>query len=112
MNSLSWLLYLGDVLPTVGGVLSGAGFGAGLLAMFLLLPISIEGLESYMKPVVAFTVVGFTVGMVGLFVPSRQTILMIAASEMGEAVVKTPEAQEVFGDLKVILKKQLEALKK
>lgn len=44
-------------------------------------------------------------------VPDKETVYMIAASEAGEYVVNTPEAQEVLIDLKEILEIQLEKLK-
>ena len=33
-------------------------------------------------------------------VPSERTMYMIAASEIGETIVTSPEAEEVFGELK------------
>lgn len=52
---------------------------------------------------------------VGIFfvnlIPSQDTFYLMAASEAGEMVVKTPEAQEVLSDLKEIINIQLKNLK-
>lgn len=40
-------------------------------------------------------------------IPSSSTVYMIAASEAGEAVMQTPDAQEMMGDVKTLIKKRL-----
>ena len=49
--------------------------------------------------------------LLAVFVPSKDTIYLMAASEAGEMVVNTPEAKEIMGDLKEILQIQLQKLK-
>lgn len=41
-------------------------------------------------------------------IPAQKTIYMIAASQMGEVVINTPEAQEIFSGLKDIIKEQID----
>lgn len=43
----------------------------------------------------------------GILVPSAQTIYLIAASQAGEVIIKNPEMQEVFNDLKMVIKSKL-----
>lgn len=42
-----------------------------------------------------------------LLTPSSKTIYMIAASEAGETIVTSPEAREIFDDLKEVIKLKL-----
>lgn len=57
----------------------------------------------------------FIYPLVGLFllslVPSKDTFYLIAASEVGEMVVNTSEAQEIMSSLQEILNVQLNKLK-
>lgn len=110
MNTLSWLLY-------------GMDAGYNLVMMFTIITVltaiiwivvSFAKSEEnnswspapykYLKAVVAAV---FIIALV----PSKETVYMIIASEAGEMVVNTPEAQEVLIDLKEILEIQLEKLK-
>lgn len=70
--------------------------------------------EEQLRPFIT-TYKPFIFTAVGVFfvnlVPSQDTFYLMAASEAGEMVVKTPEAQEVLSDLKEILNIQLKKLK-
>jgi hypothetical protein len=44
---------------------------------------------------------------IATLIPSDRTMYMIAASEAGETIVTSPEAREVFNDLKTIIKSKL-----
>lgn len=128
MNSLSWLIYLSQVVPSAGVLFTLAGIGSacavGALVLFGAINRDVYadsqqyewGKQSYDKGVAAHRTalrllpLPIVVGFLAIATPSKETILLIAASEMGETVVKTPEAQEIFSDLKTILKKQLEGL--
>jgi hypothetical protein len=125
MNSLSWLVYAADVVPRIGVALIILAVGtAGLAGILVAVGGSMREYRDYGDPRhvagralqrKALTRVLPFVAPLLLFavvIPGKSTILMIAASEVGETVVKTPEAQEIFSDLKTILKQQLEALKK
>ena len=47
-----------------------------------------------------------------VLIPSKETFYMIVASEAGETIVKTPEAQELMKDVREVLDAQIEKLKK
>lgn len=129
MNSLTWFLYIADVLYKQ---LAFAWF------LFLCVPIVYLLLRLFKKiwaentyswelkevrekkhavQVQPFihTYKPFIFSAVGIFfvnlIPSQDTFYLMAASEAGEMVVRTPEAQEIMSDLKQILKVQLEKLK-
>lgn len=112
MNNLSWFLYLAEVFPR----LSALGFVLGLVTCLLMLcfidPMFTEGSKKAGKPILTGLLLTFVFSVtLAVFIPSKDTIYLIAASEAGEMVVKTPEAQEVLSDLKEILNVQLEKLK-
>lgn len=124
MNSLSWMIYLAEVvsrimpLATLGGIF--LMFGGGI-AIFLgnvgWSYFSWDGPEVRAKGdalqaalrtwgVRALIAAPFVVA-VAVLSPTAKTIYLIAASEAGEAVVTSPEAKEMLGDLKEIIRKRL-----
>ena len=117
MNSLSWFLYLADVIGNVKGVLIlfAIIFGAGSFGwLFAKGWVAADDDDSarkfahFMRFVPwLFVFAAFTASAI----PSRETIYMIATSEAGEMVVNTPEAKEIMSDLKEILNIQLDKLK-
>jgi len=110
MNNLSWLLYLSDVLPNLNvgigiiSVLSGIIFGIATVIFWCeyfynnCIPIKVPITFS------CFLVFTIFIGLLTNLIPSRQTILLIAASEMSEQVVKSQDGQEIMNNLKQILK--------
>ncbi len=130
MNNLSLFLYLADVIYQVGGLLTAVcvfvpiGYLAYRLACKIWADNShhsrrdeIRALAEaeILRPFIT-TYKPFIFAFVGIFllslVPSKETFYLIAASEAGEMVVKTPEAQEIMSSLREILNVQLEELKK
>ncbi|MBL4795774.1 MAG: hypothetical protein JKY50_00010 [Oleispira sp.] len=109
MNSLSWFLYLADMLPALGltcGLL--AGFGA------VVYPITIMWLNDFGRErgdyTVNFKVMASVIALlmvVAVIIPSKSTIYLIAGSEAGEAVVTSVEGQEILNDIKTIIKQQI-----
>jgi len=114
MNTLSWLIYAADVLGSVKGLLVAVAIigGGGLSGVMLFMaidasaPYSDAEPGSWKKPL-RFVWIPVLVGLVAALIPSQRTIYMIAASEAGEAVVTSPDAIEMMGDLKAIIKKRL-----
>lgn len=123
MNSLSWFLYLADVatgIPLVLllcvlaliGVLTFIGCGErdGGIS-----PDAHEGPNERWKrgyalhKFVLFVLVPIAIvtALILAIVPSKQTFYLIAGSELGEQVIATPEAREVFNDIKTIIKQQI-----
>jgi hypothetical protein len=129
MNTLTWFLYLADVGYKQIGL---------LWVVFILVPVlyllgrtitKMWAADIYswdpkelndkkraekVRPFIT-TYKPFVFSLVGMFLlnlaPSQDTFYLMAASEAGEMVVKTPEAQEIMSDLKQILDAQLEKLK-
>lgn len=112
MNSLSWMIYAAEVL----GRLSEAGVGVtifgGIFALVAVPGTLIAERDGDLDPdlgrkIRRFWVVPLVGFIVAILAPSQQAIYMIAASEAGETVISTPEAREVFNDLKTIIKGKL-----
>jgi hypothetical protein len=53
-------------------------------------------------------VVGVVLIMISSVIPSRQTMYLIAASEIGETVILSPEMTETVGKMKAVIDKKLE----
>lgn len=119
MNTLSWLLYVAEVIPNVG-------VAFGLMAFFVGLSIAIACVVGAYKRDVAFNdkdewQSGYDLQrkalryvwavpvlvLLSVLTPSKTTIYMIAASEMGETVVTNPEANEIFDAMKARVKEYL-----
>ena len=120
MNSLSWLLYFADVLP---GISTTAGFILTLATLVFFataIGYNIANLdESVTEDTRKFAnrlfrnniFVMVIAAIPFLFIPSKETFYLIAGSEAGEYVVTTPDGKEILGDIKDVIKAQLEDLK-
>ena len=118
MNNLSWLLYLADVLPTASGWLTGLCSFTLVLSTFLFFAFGMTGFfgeeQKYLSNPKYWSEFAFTAAfarrcrklwvvmtaavlvIVGcLLIPSKETFYLIAASQTGEEVLKTPEAAKI-----------------
>jgi len=129
MNNLSWFLYLADVVYQQLALLITVAIcvpvGYLLIRIFSKLwaddlwpwdekEVNDRKREERKKPFITtfkpFIFAAVVLLLVNL-VPSKDTFYLIAASEAGEMVVNTPEANEIMSDLKEILSIQLDKLK-
>lgn len=104
MNSLSWLIYLADVLPSLGGILSFAAYPAIIatviftIGFFSTLGESEKEEHDFAARILKTAVtVALICGLFGALFPSKQTIMMIAASEFGEKIATTDKAKNLGG---------------
>lgn len=126
MNTLSWFLYVADVINDLSftfGAIGGLMFIVGWIFiipgyMIIWTKMSHHKEEDIDKSKAAFAwlsprmiVAGFLMIMASVLVPSKQTMYMIAASEMGEVVVKSEEAKEIFGELKTTVIHELKRVR-
>lgn len=109
MNSLSWLLYGADVseglrwvtmfLMVICGLVI-----AGSIVAFMAVMDDLQGeqQESFMKWMGKvwgmFTPIFFVSMLAFIMVPQRQTLMLIAASEVGETVLASEQAQAIGGE--------------
>lgn len=104
MNNISWLVYLADISQGISTLL---GFSAFVLAMFLGVLTTGVFIEGWTWPKTRYY---FLVGFLALsatIIPSKNTIYMIVASEMGEKASNTDLAGDVF----FIIKKEIQKMK-
>jgi hypothetical protein len=115
MNSLSWLIYLGDTVASLGMALGVCGSIVAGSAAFGFIPLTVEGDEAewgvWAPRLRSLIIAGLCALFVGILIPSKQAFYMIAASEMAEKVVTTPEAKQMLGDLREVIAKQIKKLK-
>lgn len=127
MNSLSWFLYLADVIPNlfVPFVVVSSIFLAVLILLFIvgfcimgenlkygetdgdyIVGKRIRNLSAYcLKWIVPIWLIFVTLQSL---IPSKETIYLIAGSEIGEVVVNSPEAKEILNDVRTVIKQQIE----
>lgn len=120
MNDLSWFLYLADVLPNTANSLGAAGFvvsvfgGVGLVAWKGIFEIHKDGYYDLVDVPKGFWWawwVFFFLFVISHFIPSKETIYLIAGSEAGEAVATSETGQEILNDIQQVIKHQLKTLK-
>jgi hypothetical protein len=114
------MLYFADVADKIGVVttlLSSVFFIATALGGLAVGGTRVEnpGRSEYWAPlwmlIVPFFLFFFFVSF-AILVPSKNTIYLIAGSEIGETVVRTPEAQQMLSDIREVIQSQLKDLKK
>lgn len=127
MNNLSWLIYAADVVGKAGPFSLFAGLG--LMASGVIMALvgrnswnyyssmsesQIAESEQFRKSLSRLGPRCVIAAIVFLFIataiPSRGTIYMIAASEIGETVVTSPDAVGMMGDLRTIIKSKLKEM--
>ena len=130
MNTLSILLYLSEVVYSLAqvSIIGLILFWLGYFFYTLGQKVWADGiyssddpevvkkkkeiqLKSVMPPKKYFMWTAVVVFFLVL-VPNKETFYMIVASEAGETIVKTPEAQELMKDVREVLDAQIEKLKK
>lgn len=115
MNSVSWFVYLSDVIPNFSVI----GWILLVLSALLFFMLPKEGVEifshdhdpmqglvrkeSYITLVIAIILV--------LFTPSKNTIYAIAASQVGEQIIQLEEVQEVGGEVGGLAKDAINLLR-
>ena len=125
MNNLSIIIYLADIIPSLGGlftfltivsVITMAMSGFFYLFARSELQISIDhghqkcaardkmNIELCSK-IFRYSIVVFSIASVpDIVIPKRDTIMMIAASEFGDTVLKSDDVKEIVNPAKQILK--------
>lgn len=104
MNNLSWIIYLADVLPSMAEFVFVVSLVACFITGFFSVLYFTAGFGEWtdnidyinrFKYFPHFSVVLFVVMVLCNLTPNKETFYMIAASESGEQVLKTPEATKL-----------------
>lgn len=112
MNDLSWLIYAAGVVGNIQAVLiimsTLSACVVGLMVLFVAMDESYDPkMRGSARKSARLFWIPVACALVASLLPSSRTIYMIAASEIGETVVTSPDAQEMLSDLKAIIKKRL-----
>lgn len=95
MNSLSWFIYFADVVGTLSVLFTLVGIVS--LAVSVVSLIIKEKINSF---VAYFAISSAFLFLVATLIPSKQTLYAIAASEIGEEILKSEEGKQVINALK------------
>jgi hypothetical protein len=126
MNNLSWFIYLTQIVDNIGnaaqGVLVFVGVFGGIGLVFATAYRFAECMGDdpfvpvHRRLVKLFIIAIAVSAMAAVFVPSRQTMLLIAGSEIGERFTKSEAARDVVSPgvelLKTWIKRETEKLSK
>ena len=113
MNSLSLMLYLADVVDNAGASLAATVIIGSIaycgFSFFYFLSSLHEGHERFHG--VTWPLWVFAICMiVWTFIPSRETVLLIAGSEVGEAVATSEAGKRIIDQVEAAISAQLEEL--
>lgn len=121
MNTLSWLIYFAGLVQSLGMIsvlVSVVCFCIWIGARFCFIMhhermITKEDQERL--PSGTYLLVGFLCAGIAVFLPSRNTVMLIAASEFGQKIATSQQVVDVVDPsidfLKTWIKKETEALK-
>lgn len=116
MNTVSVFVYAADVIGRVGVLLILSGLFLLAISAIWIIATAIHNDSVYDKSqkiqypnkrVFMFTGSAFLMFFISVLIPSERAMYMIAASEAGEMIVKSPDAQEIFDDLKQVIRGKL-----
>lgn len=117
MNSLSWLLYLADIIGNFQNLLIGFSFAFGVCTIAWLFAKVIgetyddDSARSFANTMKWSPVSFFLVSVLATVLPSKEALYLIAGSEAGEAVVNSQEGKEILSNISEVIKHQLNQLK-
>ena len=111
LNTLSWIIYASEVVPNIREILVGLAAIAGTIGVISSIIWVIANVDDDAKKargaakkaaIIGFVVCALT-GPIGSFVPSKDTILLMAASELGENVIVDEANQETVRKLRQVI---------
>lgn len=115
MNSLSWLIYLAEVVDAfrVTFMVLTAVSVLGSVALVVVAGDQLfeERAKTARKWWIRNIMAGFVLMTAAIILPSSRTFYMIAASEIGERAIASPEAKEMLGEIRATLMRQLKTLR-
>ena len=113
MNNLSWIIYAADVIGSLILFLGLTGFALLCVSFGNIMYHSIENDDARLATTWKWAVpLAFFLFVVAILLPSRQTIILIAASQYGEHVAQTPEAKELANEAREALQRLIKGRRK
>jgi hypothetical protein len=103
MNSLSWLIYLSEVTGSISGVFAGlSAFGFVVVIFGFILHMVIK--EQIWPDGKYWVLIPIAAMFISAVIPSKKTVMMIAASEYGEKIIKSKAVEELADPAMDLLK--------
>lgn len=123
MNTLSWLLYAAGAIGNTQGVMVGVAVACGVALGSVALAAGLvsttiyndadrknrDWLVSKIKPLAIACV---CLALIASVIPSRNTIMLIAASEVGGQLLSTEQAAEIGGEAGALAADSMRVLRK
>lgn len=129
MNNLSWFLYFADVLPNAAGASAAIGIITTCFAVagtFVTAAVADDAAtcfdkerradgkkrlknKEYLWPL-KFLWLSIPLIIVSAFVPSRETIYLIAGSEAGQMAIESETGQALIDEIQLVIERQLDVL--
>ena len=107
MNSLSWMFYLAGVVENLGNLLAVGSVISGLCSVFVCMYALIEAEPKAFRWLRLTLPTCALFAILAVFTPNKDTLYAIAASEVGEEVLKSPETTKARAALNAWLDKQI-----
>jgi hypothetical protein len=107
MNNLSWLIYLAGVCDHAENSIPVICFFDGVFIVYIIYGVSKPGqgfdIDDAKKWWRRCAYVALAMFIINLVVPSRTTVILIAASEIGQQIVNQKQISGIVGDSAVLL---------
>lgn len=119
MNTLSWFIYLADIVGRLSAVLSVISVAAAVLIVIWFF-VAVDWNKTYIKygeykqmhvPSLYLTIIPVIFFLFSICIPSKEAIYLIAGSEAGEMVIQDEGTQAIIKDVREVIQLQLQKLK-
>ena len=117
MNSLSWLIYFAGALGSLSNYIfflaisfifgSGAAIGISALAMAES-DLTYEGWRAFIRIPIRLIIIGFLLGFVICIIPSKETVYLIAGSEVGAQLIQSKQVSGVVDSSLELVKAKID----
>jgi hypothetical protein len=109
MNSLSWTIYLAQMVVNLGVVAMWICLFGGISTVMISLFSAAENGKPFPWAVKTFIWIMAVTIPILVFIPSQKTVMMIAASQYGEMVAKSPQVAQIVDPSLEFLKNYIES---
>lgn len=103
MNSLSWLIYFSEFVGNLNSFLNGIGIAGMVIVLVTYLVILINNNQIWQNGKY-WVLIPLGALFIGSFIPSKQTVMMIAASQYGEKILESKAVKELADPAMDLLK--------
>jgi hypothetical protein len=104
MNTLSWLIYFAEIADKISFMSASIIIVCLFYSIFRLLFVDLDRIVDLPSTNKLILISVFFM-VIGSFTPSRQTVMMIAASEYGEKIIKSEQTQKIVTPAMELLEK-------